>query len=70
VFADPLYGREQIDQYRCEVLERWTQEEPARLPELIQAYRQLLERYPQSENSAAYSEKLTELESRGAAEGP
>jgi outer membrane protein assembly factor BamD (BamD/ComL family) len=70
LFADPLYGREQIDQYRCEILERWTQEEPSRLPELIQAYRQLLERYPQSENSPAYLKKLTELEGRGAAEGP
>lgn len=70
LFADPAYQREEIDLYRCQVLEQWTQKEPARRPELIEAYRRLVDRYPQSANAPAYLKKLNELESGAAGEGP
>lgn len=70
LFADPMYEREEIDLYRCQVLEQWARQDPAQRPELIEAYRRLVERYPQSANAPTYLKKLTELESGAAGEGP
>jgi hypothetical protein len=58
VLADPLYSREEIDAYRCDVLEQWQQEDPAVLSELVGAYRQLVERYPGSPENDLYHYKL------------
>jgi tetratricopeptide (TPR) repeat protein len=69
LFADPTYEREEMDLYRCQILEQWSEKDPERLPELRDAYRQLLERYPRSENAPALLQKLSELESRGTVEG-
>jgi outer membrane protein assembly factor BamD (BamD/ComL family) len=69
LFADPSYDREEIDLYRCQVLEQWTRKDPARRPELLEAYRRQVERYPQSANAPAYLKKLSELESGAAGEG-
>jgi tetratricopeptide (TPR) repeat protein len=70
LFADPVYEREEIDLYRCQILEQWAQQDPARRPGLLEAYRRLVERFPQSANAPAYREKLSELESGAAGEGP
>ncbi len=62
VFADPLYSPEEIGRYRCEILEQWAAEDPARLPELLDAYRGLVERYPDSPGAADYRKRLDQLQ--------
>ena len=58
VFVDPLYSHEEIDFYRCEILEKWFQEDKEMLAELIDAYEELLRLYEGSENIALYRYKL------------
>jgi tetratricopeptide (TPR) repeat protein len=64
VFADPLYSREEIDLYRCEILGQWAEQDPSRRPELLEAWRSLVERYPSSPSSAEYRKRLEELEGK------
>jgi len=62
VFADPLYSREDIDLYRCEVLAQWAAADPARHPALLEAWRGLVERYPNSPRAQEYRKRLNELQ--------
>jgi outer membrane protein assembly factor BamD (BamD/ComL family) len=65
VFADPLYSREDIDLYRCEILEQWAQADPAQLPALLGAWRGLVERYPSSPRAPEYRQRLDKLQGGG-----
>jgi tetratricopeptide (TPR) repeat protein len=65
VFADPLYSREDIDLYRCEVLAQWVAADPARNPALLEAWRGLVERYPNSPRAQEYRKRLNELQGGG-----
>jgi tetratricopeptide (TPR) repeat protein len=65
VLYDPLFTPEQIDLYRCEILERWVESEEERLDELIDCYRELLTDYPGSEDINTYRYRLTVYLLRG-----
>jgi hypothetical protein len=65
VFADSLYSREDIDLYRCEILAQWTAADPAQLPSLLEAWRGLVERYPDSRRAQEYRQRLDELRGGG-----
>jgi len=65
VFADPLYSREDIDLYRCEVLGQWAATDPAQHPLLLEAWRALVERYPGSPRAPEYRQRLDELQGGG-----
>ncbi len=54
VFADPLYGREEIDLLQAEILESWYSEDPAVLDRVIQAYEALVSTYPASDSLDLY----------------
>jgi tetratricopeptide (TPR) repeat protein len=65
VFTDPLYSREDIDLYRCEVLAQWAAADPAQRSALLEAWRGLVERYPDSPRAAEYRQRLDELQGGG-----
>jgi len=65
VFADPLYSREEIDLYRCEILAQWAAADRAQLPSLLEAWRGLVERYPDSPRAQEYRQRLDELRGGG-----
>jgi tetratricopeptide (TPR) repeat protein len=65
LFVDPLYSHEDIDLYRCEVLGQWAAADPAQRPALLQAWRALVERYPDSPRAPEYRQRLDELQSEG-----
>jgi tetratricopeptide (TPR) repeat protein len=65
VFADPMYTREDIELYRCEVLGQWAEADPAQLPALMQAWRSLIEHYPNSPRAPEYRQRLEELQGGG-----
>jgi tetratricopeptide (TPR) repeat protein len=65
VFVDPLYSREDIDLYRCEVLGQWVESDPAQLPVLLEAWRGLVERYADSPRAPDYRRRLDELQGGG-----
>ena len=65
VFADPLYSREDIDLYRCEVLAQWAAADPAQHPALLEAWRGLVERYPNSPRAQEYRQQLDKLQGGG-----
>ncbi len=65
VFADPLYPREDIDLYRCEVLGQWAAADPSQHPALLEAWRALVERYPDSPRAAEYRQRLDQLQGGG-----
>jgi tetratricopeptide (TPR) repeat protein len=58
VLYDPLFTAEQIDSYRCEILERWVETEEERLEELIGCYEKMLALYPGSESADSYRYRL------------
>ncbi|MBN1835436.1 MAG: PEGA domain-containing protein [Spirochaetales bacterium] len=58
VFADPLFVPEEIDHYRAEVLSAWAGAEPEILPRVAEAYRGLIERYPDSAELPRYRFQL------------
>jgi hypothetical protein len=65
LFVDPLYSREDIDLYRCEILGQWAAADPAQRPALLQAWRALVERYPSSPRASEYRQHLDELQGGG-----
>jgi hypothetical protein len=65
LFADPLYSREDIDLYRCEILGQWAAADPAQQPALLEAWRRLVERYPSSPRASEYRERLDKLQGGG-----
>ena len=65
VYADPLYSREDIDLNRCEVLGRWAAADPAQHPALLEAWRGLVERYPNSPRAQEYRQQLDKLQGGG-----
>ncbi len=58
VRMDPLYFDEELDLTRCEILERWYTADEARLEQVVNAYRDMVERYDGNENSPLYRYKL------------
>jgi hypothetical protein len=58
VYIDPLYSRENIDFYRCEILEQWYNEDNDILPKVVEAYSTMVEHYPDSENRKLYQLRL------------
>ena len=58
VFADPLFVPEEIDQYRAEILTAWAAAEPGVLPRVAEAYRLLIDRYPDSQELPRYRYQL------------
>ncbi len=65
LFVDPLYSREDIDLYRCEVLGQWAEADPAQHPALLEAWRALVERYPSSPRAPEYRQRLDKLQGGG-----
>jgi outer membrane protein assembly factor BamD (BamD/ComL family) len=61
VFADALYSREGMDLYRCEILGQWAVADPSRQAALLEAWRGLVERYPESPRAPDYRQRLDEL---------
>jgi tetratricopeptide (TPR) repeat protein len=60
VFCDPVFSREEIDFYRCEILESWARQDPAVRPRLIRQLTEFTERYPESDNLELGRRKLAE----------
>ena len=58
VLADPMFVPEEIDQYRAEVLAAWSAADPDVLPRVAEAYRRLIDRYPDSEELPLYRFQL------------
>jgi tetratricopeptide (TPR) repeat protein len=58
VLYDPLFTPEQIDFYRCEILECWAESEEDRLAELIGCYEKMLAVYPDSDGINVYRYRL------------
>jgi tetratricopeptide (TPR) repeat protein len=65
VFADPLYSREDIDLYRCEILAQWAAADPAQHPVLLEAWRALVEHYPGSPRAQEHRQRLDQLQGGG-----
>ena len=57
VFYDPLFSKEEIDLYKCEILEAWFFRDDSRLEDLIASYVGMLSRYPNSVNNQYYRYK-------------
>jgi tetratricopeptide (TPR) repeat protein len=57
VFADPLYTEEEIELLKAEILESWFTEDPTKVSEVIDAYKALVTRYPDSESTDLYRYK-------------
>ena len=58
VRMDSLFTDEGLDLTRCEILERWYKTDEDRIEHVITAYREMVERYDGSKNSALYRYKL------------
>jgi len=58
VFADAMFVPEEIDQYRAEILAAWSAADPAVLRRVAEAYRRLIDRYPESEELPLYRFQL------------
>jgi tetratricopeptide (TPR) repeat protein len=54
VFADPLYGREEVGLLEAEILEAWFAADPEVIGRVIDAYTALIGGYPESENADLY----------------
>jgi len=65
VFYDPLFSREEIDLYKCEILEAWFFRDSTRLEDLITSYVGMLSRYPKSVNNQYYRYKAAYFLYRG-----
>ena len=61
VFFDVLYGHEEIDRYRCQVLGTWAARAPEVLPRAIQAYIGLVGSYAASPRIDTYRLELASL---------
>ena len=57
VFADPLYAEEEIELLKAEILEPWFAEDPTKVSEVVDAYKALVMRYPDSESIDLYRYK-------------
>jgi len=57
VFADPLYGEEEIELLEAEILEDWFTAAPEVIARVIDAYTALVNSYPDSENVDLYRYK-------------
>lgn len=57
VFADALYGEEEIELLEAEILEEWFTDDPDIITQVIDAYTALLSSYPKSENVDLYRYK-------------
>lgn len=58
VLFDPLFSREGIDYYRCEIFERWLQKEKKVLYRLIECLNEMVQLYADSKKIALYRYKL------------
>ena len=54
VFADPLYAEEDIELLKAEILESWFAEDPTMLGEVVDAYKALVTRFPDSASIDLY----------------
>jgi tetratricopeptide (TPR) repeat protein len=61
VFLDVLYGHEEIDRYRCQVLSAWSARAPQELPRAIEAYFDLVASYAASPRIDTYRLELASL---------
>lgn len=60
VFRDPVFTREEVDFYRCEILESWARRDPTVRTRLIRQLTEFTERYPRSVNLELGRRKLAE----------
>jgi outer membrane protein assembly factor BamD (BamD/ComL family) len=65
LYADSPYSREEIDLYRCEILGQWAAADPAQRSSLLEAWRSLVDRYPDSPRAQEYRQHLDELRGGG-----
>jgi len=57
VFVDPLYTEEGIELLEAEIRESWFAEDPTKVSEVVDAYKALVVRYPESESMDLYRYK-------------
>jgi tetratricopeptide (TPR) repeat protein len=58
VLYDPLFTAEQIDLYRCGILERWVEADKEKLAELIACFERMVALYPDSDGVDSYRYRL------------